>query len=154
MRCYRCGLRKGPGRCGNCGVSGSTYCLSDMDVDEVSFVQSGANPHARIVLHKSEDQAVATGTKLWSLLAVARELQEANPGLNVAQAISKALDDDPDLYDPDMPPWQPPEPVQKSGLSFELEAAAERVQAAYPTWTVPQCIAKALDDSPELYEVA
>jgi hypothetical protein len=183
VTCYACGIQKGPGKCGNCGVPGSAFSLSDMNFDEVSFVRSGANQKAHVVLwksdtehqddlphvlawwqrtaneyehvlHKSEEQPVstATGTKLWDLLAVARELQEANPGLNVAQAISKALERDPGLYSSDMTPWFEPEPVQKSsGLSFELEAAAERVQEANPTWTFAKCVDQALVADPSLY---
>jgi hypothetical protein len=150
-KCHRCGIHKNPGPCDNCGASGTTYSLSDMNFDEVSFVHRGANQRAHVVLHKSED-TVGTGTvKQWDLLAYARQLQEANPGLNVAQAISKALEHDPGLYDPDMPPWTPPEPIQKSGLSFELESAAERMQQAHPELTFAECVSKALDRDPSLY---
>jgi hypothetical protein len=183
MTCYSCGVSKGPGKCGNCGVPGSAFSLSDMNFDEVSFVQRGANQKAHVVLwksdtehqddlphvlnwwqrtakdyehvlHKSEEQPVstATTTKLWDLLSVARELQEANPGMNVAEAIAKSLERDPGLYSSDMTPWFEPEPVQKSsGLSFELESAAERMQEAHPDLTFAECVSKALDRDPSLY---
>ena len=95
MRCARCGVNKRRlGPCGHCGARPSGYRLSDMEFDEISFVPEGANKKAYIVLIKSDEPADK----------VAKALQNCDPQLSHAQAISKALEGNPGLYSPTMPP--------------------------------------------------
>jgi hypothetical protein len=82
-----------------------------------------------------------------SLAAVARALQNCDPRLSQAQAISKALEANPGLYDPAMPA---PAPVAKQELEGtpELADLASVLQMLDPALSGSQAIAKALETRP------
>jgi hypothetical protein len=87
-------------------------------------------------------------------------LRRANPSLSNAQAVSKALKDEPDLYAGIRRHElrkagllaDSPGAIEKQDASLApLQAAASRIRAADPSLTREQAVAKALDDDPSLY---
>jgi hypothetical protein len=199
MRCARCGVHKRcVGPCGNCGARGGPYSLSDMELDEISFCESGVNPKAHVVLVKSDnplDQLDATiqhlnarlgiprkvpifklptqqpasspsekvmevmnksetpeQASVNSLAAVAKALQDRDPRLSHAQAISKALEANPGLYDPDMPPPAPVAKQLEPELSDEVAGLAHVLQKSDPSLTREQAVLRALESEPTWYD--
>lgn len=95
-----------------------------------------------------------SNASLWELLKHATQLQDNNPGLNTAQAIRKALDNEPSLYNPDMPPPVEPEREVVSKRDREMRqqlvSEAERMQKREPGLRWEQAIVQVLNEHPEL----
>jgi hypothetical protein len=100
------------------------------------------------VLGKSE---IPQQASVDSLAAVARALQNCDPEISDAQAISMALETNPGLYSPSMPP---PAPVAKAGLqgNEELLKLTKVLQGLDPALSDAEAVSKALDIRPDLYE--
>jgi hypothetical protein len=89
-----------------------TFDLSEIDIDEISFVKRGANQKAHVVLWKSDDGVSQAEIKTWEsreaayrtassrVLAqdMAAKLCEYNPSLTPEQALARTYEMNPQLY--------------------------------------------------------
>jgi hypothetical protein len=127
-RCHKCGIHKRQpyGRCGGCGATTSE--LSRMEIDEVSFVERGANQRAHVALWKSDD-AQPEKVPIWRLAESLRQL-------------SKTYRDD----------WTPREAVAKQDEPLERYPAVTTPTPALMANGYPQAIAKALELDPTRYD--
>lgn len=163
MKCHRCGVSKQhPGTCGNCGA-GQAHSLSDMSVDEISFVPRGANQKAHVVLFKSADDPPET-----ELDQLAKELREkdieewGDAALTPEEALLKALDQHPELYDPldtfsvryGHVSKADPFDAGRRDIFVDVERLADQLQVAHHSMTRAEAVAKAVSMRPEVYDKA
>jgi hypothetical protein len=140
--------------------------VSDMEFDEVSFVEKGANQEAKIVLWKSEDRPVPMEVD-----KLAQELREQErsksdlipaPELDAvmtyAEAVAKVYERQPELYERELygeelakaDPWD----AERRDTFVDVERLADQLQVAHRFLTRAEAVAKALQMRPEIYDKA
>jgi hypothetical protein len=175
--CYRCGMHKSSaGPCHGCGARLNR--LSDLEFDEISFVRSGANQDAHIVLAKSDaPPAVPLWQRSEGLAALARTYrddwepseavakEDAGPmdmgtagietAYDFAESFAEVIAKHADLYDDairnhavQFGKAASPPVEVQKGLDGLAASMVEQEQAA----TREQAIAKTFDRDPRMYD--
>jgi hypothetical protein len=140
--------------------------VTEIEIDEVSFVKKSANQRSHVVLWKSDEEPAPKAREL-DLLA--RQLREHEEGweLTLAESIAKVLDEYPELYDPQdgvadelvakrygllakADPWD----AARRDAFVDVERLADQLQVAHRSLTRAEAVAKALQMRPEVYDNA
>ncbi len=111
-----------------------------------------------MVLHKSdEEQEIRKGelaaTELVSHATrmLARNAAAGQPDMTFAEAISKALEENPHLYEEIMPPPISKRDVQELPRPWQLDELTKAAWERSPDKTWAQCMADVLERRPDLY---
>jgi hypothetical protein len=105
-----------------------TFNLSDMEFDEVSFVERGANQRAHVVLWKSDEP-------------VSKQQNTAAPGPEVARQLAQHVKTNESV-----------EGAYRTASSRVLaEELADEMRSYNPSLTSAQCLARVYELHPELY---
>jgi hypothetical protein len=151
--CHSCGMHKSDAgaRCRHCGAT--VHKLSDMEFDEISFVRSGANQKADVVLFKMDEEPVE---KEYSTVDVAVNLLlDSDPDLTRAQAVTQIYEARPDLYEAGLGAGAVAKADQfeteRREMFVDVERLADQLQLSNRL-TRAQAVAKALAMRQDVYD--